>query len=167
MQGCFHAKIQNGDCIVKPLLDRGFYEGNLRGSVERKRTTGIRCGEQVIWQTWVRKSPASFSGWPVSKCKAPKHFWNQVGFSREPFNTWSEKKTNDLNSQRVKSSPLLLNTHWSDTSHIRKTLSLWIPCRGRGSMGRGVASDPFLMWETDNSNQINKITCYAQVADKK
>ena len=34
-------------------------------------------------------------------------------------------------------------------------------------MGRGVASDPFLMWETDNSNQINKITCYAQVADKK
>ena len=34
-------------------------------------------------------------------------------------------------------------------------------------MGRGVASDPFLMWETDNSNQINKITCYAQVAYKK
>lgn len=49
MQGCFHAKIQNGDCIVKPLLDRGFYEGNLRGLAERnvtlgKRTTGIRCG---------------------------------------------------------------------------------------------------------------------------
>ena len=34
MQGCFHAKIQNGDCIVKPLLDRGFYEGN---SEDRQR----------------------------------------------------------------------------------------------------------------------------------